>query len=542
MITINQVTHNFGKKVLFNKINCVINAHDRIALVGSNGSGKTTLLRMLMGELDSDGGSVDKAGYVSVGYLPQDGISVSGKTLFAEAESAFGDILELQKNLEKAEEEMLEMDTSADEYYDLIDLMGEWEQQLEDHEPAKMKSRIERILLGMGFNESDFERDTGEFSGGWQMRIALAKLLLQNPSLIILDEPTNHLDIVSQHWVEQYLKHYQGALIVISHDRAFLDEVTNRTLELKLGNLTTFKGNYTYYVGESDKRLETLRKAYANQQKEIKEVKDWINRFRSNVKKASMVQSRIKALEKMELISIPRDEKKMFFRFPKSPPASAKVITISGLHKAYGDNVIFDGLDLRIDKGDRIAVVGVNGAGKSTLARIMAGTEPYQSGEVEKGINTVLGYFAQSQADELDPNNSVLEEVEKAAIGNDDANPRGALGALLFSGDEALKKTSVLSGGEKNRVALAKMLMHPANCMVLDEPTNHLDIKSKEVLQEAINLYEGTVILVSHDRAFLDGVVNKVLEVSPGSTRMLTCNVSEYIERLEQETAERLDG
>ena len=542
MITINQVTHNFGKKVLFNKINCVINAHDRIALVGSNGSGKTTLLRMLMGELDSDGGSVDKAGYVSVGYLPQDGISVSGKTLFAEAESAFGDILELQKNLEKAEEEMLEMDTSADEYYDLIDLMGEWEQQLEDHEPAKMKSRIERILLGMGFNESDFERDTGEFSGGWQMRIALAKLLLQNPSLIILDEPTNHLDIVSQHWVEQYLKHYQGALIVISHDRAFLDEVTNRTLELKLGNLTTFKGNYSYYVGESDKRLETLRKAYANQQKEIKEVKDWINRFRSNVKKASMVQSRIKALEKMELISIPRDEKKMFFRFPKSPPASAKVITISDLHKAYGDNVIFDGLDLRIDKGDRIAVVGVNGAGKSTLARIMAGTEPYQSGDVEKGINTVLGYFAQSQADELDPNNSVLEEVEKAAVGNDDANPRGALGALLFSGDEALKKTSVLSGGEKNRVALAKMLMHPANCMVLDEPTNHLDIKSKEVLQEAINLYEGTVILVSHDRAFLDGVVNKVLEVSPGSTRMLTCNVSEYIQRLEQETAERLDG
>ena len=542
MITINQVTHNFGKKVLFNKINCVINPHDRIALVGSNGSGKTTLLRMLMGELESDGGSIDKAGYVSVGYLPQDGISVSGQTLYAEAECAFSDILELQKNLEKAEEEMVEMDTLADEYYDLIDLMGEWEQQLEDHEPAKMKSRIERILLGMGFNESDFERDTGEFSGGWQMRIALAKLLLQNPSLIILDEPTNHLDIVSQHWVEQYLKHYQGALIVISHDRAFLDVVTNRTLELKLGNLTTFKGNYSYYVGESDKRLETLRKAYANQQKEIKEVKDWINRFRSNVKKASMVQSRIKALEKMEMISIPRDEKKMFFRFPKSPPASAKVIQIIDLHKAYGDNVIFDGLDLRIDKGDRIAVVGVNGAGKSTLARIMAGTEPYQSGEVEKGINTVLGYFAQSQADELDPNNSVLEEVEKAAIGNDDANPRGALGALLFSGDEALKKTSVLSGGEKNRVALAKMLMHPANCMVLDEPTNHLDIKSKEVLQEAINLYEGTVILVSHDRAFLDGVVNKVLEVSPGSTRMLTCNVSEYIQRLEQETAEKLNG
>ncbi|MEM7791320.1 MAG: ABC-F family ATP-binding cassette domain-containing protein, partial [Verrucomicrobiota bacterium] len=542
MITINQVTHNFGKKVLFNGINTVINAHDRIALVGSNGSGKTTLLRMLMGELSPESGTIDKASYVSVGYLPQDGISVSGKTLFAEAESAFGDVLELQKKLEQAEEQMLEMDTSEDAYYDLIDLMGEWEQQLEEYEPAKMKSRIERILLGMGFKATDFERDTGEFSGGWQMRIALAKLLLQNPSLIILDEPTNHLDIVSQHWVEQYLKHYQGALVVISHDRAFLDEVTNRTIELKLGNLTSFKGNYSYYVKESQARLDQLRKAHANQQKEIKEVKDWINRFRSNVKKASMVQSRIKALEKMELITIPREEKKMFFRFPKPPPASAKVITIKDLHKAYGDNVIFAGLDLRIDKGDRIAVVGVNGAGKSTLARIMAGVEPYQKGEVESGINTVIGYFAQAQAEELNPANSVLEEVETAAIGNEDTNPRGALGALLFSGDEALKKTAVLSGGEKNRVALAKMLMKPANCMILDEPTNHLDIKSKEVLQEAINLFEGTVILVSHDRAFLDGVVNKVLEVSPGSTRMLTCNVSEYIERLEKETAEKLNN
>jgi len=541
MITINQISHHFGKKTLFNKINTVIGARDRIALIGSNGSGKTTLLRMFMGELEAESGSVDKPDYVSIGYLPQDGISVSGKTLFKEAESAFGDVLELKKKIDQAEEQMVEMDTSEDAYYDLIDQMGEWEQQLEDHEPHKMKSRVERILMGMGFKATDFERDTGEFSGGWQMRIALAKLLLQNPSLIILDEPTNHLDILSQHWVEQYLKHYQGALIVISHDRAFLDEVTDRTLELRQGDLNSFKGNYSYYVTETDKRLEILRKAYANQQKEIKEVKDWITRFRSNVKKASMVQSRIKSLNKMELVTIPRDEKKMFFRFPKSPPASAKVITITGLEKAYGDNVIFDGLDLRIDKGDRIAVVGVNGAGKSTLARIMAGIEVFQGGTVDKGINTVLGYFAQSQAEELNPANTVLEEVETAAIGNDDANPRGALGALLFSGDEALKKTSVLSGGEKNRVALAKMLMHPANCMILDEPTNHLDIKSKEVLQEAINLFEGTVILVSHDRSFLDGVVNKVLEVSPGSTRMLTCNVSEYIERIEQEAAEKLD-
>ena len=274
MITINQISHHFGKKTLFNKINTVIGARDRIALVGSNGSGKTTLLRMFMGELEPESGSVDKPDYVSIGYLPQDGISVSGNTLFKEAESAFGDVLELKNKIDQAEEQMAEMDTSEDAYYDLIDQMGEWEQQLEDHEPHKMKSRVERILMGMGFKASDFDRDTGEFSGGWQMRIALAKLLLQNPSLIILDEPTNHLDIISQHWVEQYLKHYQGALIVISHDRAFLDEVTDRTLELKMGDLNSFKGNYSYYVTETDKRLEILRKSYANQQKEIKDAEE----------------------------------------------------------------------------------------------------------------------------------------------------------------------------------------------------------------------------------------------------------------------------
>ncbi len=537
MITLNKIKHNYGEKVLYHGLDAVIGPRDRIGLVGSNGSGKTTLLKILMGELESNSGSVDKPDYVNIGYLPQDGIQTSGRTLFKEAETAFGDILALQDKIAKAEEAMLEMDTSSEEYYDLIDVMGEWEQQLEESQPDRIKSKIERILTGIGFEITDLERDTGEFSGGWQMRIALAKLLLQNPSLIILDEPTNHLDIRSQNWVEKYLKNYQGAIIVISHDQAFLDTVTNKTFELKLGALNTYKGNYTYYLDESQKQLEVLRKAHANQQKEIREIKDFINKFRSNVKKASLVQSRIKQLDKMELITIPRDEKKIFFRFPKPPPASAKVITIKDLHKAYGDNVVFDGLDLRIDNGDRIAVVGVNGAGKSTLARIMAEQEPYQNGTLEKGINTVIAYFAQSQAEELNPNNTVLEEVEAAAASSDnqDANPRAALGALLFSGDSALKKNSVLSGGEKNRVALCKMLMQPANCLILDEPTNHLDLKSKAVLQDAINAFEGTVILVSHDRSFLDGVVNKVLEVSKGSMRMLTCNVSEYIQRIESE-------
>ena len=535
MITLNKIEHHYGEKVLYNGFDATIGPRDRIGLVGSNGSGKTTLLKILMGEMEANGGRIEKADYVNIGYLPQDGIQTSGKTLFKEAETAFGDILELQDKIAKADEAMLEMDTSSEEYYDLIDVLGEWEQKLEESQPDRIKSKIERILTGIGFELSDLERDTGEFSGGWQMRIALAKLLLQNPSLIILDEPTNHLDIRSQNWVENYLKNYQGALIVISHDRAFLDTVTNKTYELKLGALNIYKGNYSFFLEQSKKQLDVLRKAHANQQKEIREIKDFINKFRSNVKKASLVQSRIKQLDKMDIIAIPRDEKKIFFRFPKPPPASSKVININNLHKAYGDNVIFDGLDLRIDNGDRIAVVGVNGAGKSTLARIMAGQEPFQSGSVDKGINTVISYFAQSQAEELNPNNTVLEEVEASAQGNEDANPRAALGAMLFSGDAALKKNTVLSGGERNRVALCKMLMQPANCLILDEPTNHLDLKSKEVLQDAINEFKGTVILVSHDRSFLDGVVNKVLEVSKGSMRMLTCNVSEYIQRIESE-------
>ena len=535
MITLNKIEHHYGEKVLYNGFDATIGPRDRIGLVGSNGSGKTTLLKILMGEMEANGGRIEKADYVNIGYLPQDGIQTSGKTLFKEAETAFGDILELQDKIAKADEAMLEMDTSSEEYYDLIDVLGEWEQKLEESQPDRIKSKIERILTGIGFELSDLERDTGEFSGGWQMRIALAKLLLQNPSLIILDEPTNHLDIRSQNWVENYLKNYQGALIVISHDRAFLDTVTNKTYELKLGALNIYKGNYSFFLEQSKKQLDVLRKAHSNQQKEIREIKDFINKFRSNVKKASLVQSRIKQLDKMDIITIPRDEKKIFFRFPKPPPSSSKVITISNLHKAYGDNVIFDGLDLRIDNGDRIAVVGVNGAGKSTLARIMAGQEPFQNGSVDKGINTVISYFAQSQAEELNPNNTVLEEVEASAQGNEDANPRAALGAMLFSGDAALKKNTVLSGGERNRVALCKMLMQPANCLILDEPTNHLDLKSKKVLQDAINEFEGTVILVSHDRSFLDGVVNKVLEVSKGSMRMLTCNVSEYIQRIESE-------
>ena len=315
--------------------------------------------------------------------------------------------------------------------------------------------------------------------------------------------------------------------------------MTDRTLELKLGKMNSYKGNYSFYEKESLARKEQLRKAYDNQRKEIQRQKDFINRFRSNVKKASMVQSRIKALEKMELVEREPEERKIYLRFPPSPPASNRVVTIEGLCKSYDENVIFDGLDLRIEKGERMAIVGVNGAGKSTLARILAGVEPHQEGEIKLGINTVIGYFAQQQAEELDPANTVLQEVEAVVEEGSGANARGALGALLFSGDDVFKSTKVLSGGERNRVALAKLLMRPCNCLILDEPTNHLDIQSKEVLQKAINEFEGSVIIVSHDRFFLDGIVDNVLEVSREGTRMLNGNVTEYVARMEKEKKRR---
>ena len=535
MFLIKEVNLSYGAKVLFKEISETIGPRDRIALVGSNGSGKTTLLRLLMGEETPDSGSVEKPDYATVGYLPQDGISVTGCTLREEAGKAFADANAIKAKLDEAETELGEMEPDTDAFYDLIDMMGAWEEQLAAFEPEKMNARIDRVFSGMGFSKEDMDRSLDEFSGGWQMRIALGKLLLQGPSLLILDEPTNHLDVVAQNWLEQYLKHYQGAILVISHDRAFLESVTERTMELKMGKLINYKGNYTFYLQESAARKERQRKTYVSQKKEIEKEKEFINRFRSNIKKAAMVQSRIKALEKMEIVKPEADEKKIYFRFPPSPPASHKVVEIEGLRKAYDDLEVFNGLDLRIEKGDRIAVVGVNGAGKSTLARILAGVEPFQDGVRDVGVNTVIGYFAQHQAEELNPDNEVLAEVEEVLHDNPDANPRAALGALLFSGNDVFKKTSVLSGGERNRVALAKLLMMPCNFLIMDEPTNHLDIRSKEVLQEALNIFDGTALIVSHDRSFLDSVVTKVLEVSPNKTRMLTCNVSEYMERLKTE-------
>ena len=530
MFLIKEVNLSYGAKVLFKEISETIGPRDRIALVGSNGSGKTTLLRLLMGEETPDSGSVEKPDYATVGYLPQDGISVTGCTLREEAGKAFADANAIKAKLDEAETELGEMEPDTDAFYDLIDMMGAWEEQLAAFEPEKMNARIDRVFSGMGFSKEDMDRSLDEFSGGWQMRIALGKLLLQGPSLLILDEPTNHLDVVAQNWLEQYLKHYQGAILVISHDRAFLESVTERTMELKMGKLINYKGNYTFYLQESAARKERQRKAYVSQKKEIEKEKEFINRFRSNIKKAAMVQSRIKALEKMEIVKPEADEKKIYFRFPPSPPASHKVVEIEGLRKAYDDLEVFNGLDLRIEKGDRIAVVGVNGAGKSTLARILAGVEPFQDGVRDVGVNTVIGYFAQHQAEELNPDNEVLAEVEEVLHDNPDANPRAALGALLFSGNDVFKKTSVLSGGERNRVALAKLLMMPCNFLIMDEPTNHLDMEAIEALNQALTDYDGTLIFVSHDREFVSSLATRVIEIKDQQVIDFQGTYEEYLD------------
>ena len=538
MLTLDKVFLQYGSKVLFRDIDALINSKDRIAVVGANGTGKSTLIKIINSEISPERGKIIKDKYTTIGYLPQDGLHAHGKTLYHEVESAYDEILNLQNKIDQTNEKLDYMDPSEQEYYDLLDSIGEWENRLEDLDFKRMKSNIERILLGLGFEMNDMQRDTGEFSGGWQMRIALAKLLLKKPNILLLDEPTNHLDINSQRWMESYLRNYQGALLIISHDKAFLDSVTNRTFHLSMGELDIYSGNYSFFEKERIRRIESQRKAYQQQQREIKAQKEWIGRFSSVASKASQVQSRIKAIEKINLLQKPIEEKGIYFRFPSPPPSSQTVVTLEKLSKSYGDLKIFENLHFRIDKGDRVAVVGVNGAGKSTLARIIAGNESFQVGDRKLGVNTIMAYFAQHQADELDISKTALQEVESMIELQDQdgiQKVRSILGAMLFRGEEVHKKVGVLSGGERCRVALGKMLLQKANTIILDEPTNHLDIGSKQVLQDAIKAYQGTTIIVSHDRDFLDPIVNKVLEVRYDGTRVILGNISDYLQKIDEE-------
>lgn len=537
MISAVNISLHYGGKVIFRDVSFRVGPHDRIGLVGSNGAGKTTLLKVLLGEVQPDEGEVARAKYVTVGYLPQEGMHVEGRTLYEEAESAFADVIETRRRLDHIHERMAEIaDHESEEFRDLLELYGELQHTLEDSDAFRMKMKIEKVLLGLGFSVDDLTRQTAEFSGGWQMRLALAKLLLTQPSLLLLDEPTNHLDLDSLQWLEEYLRSYQGALMIVSHDSRFLDNMTTKTYELSLGKLTEYAGNFSFYVKEKKERQELTLAAYRNQQEYIKQQERFIERFRYKATKARQVQSRIKMLEKLEVVELEDEENGIRFTFPPAPPSGRSVMELRAISKSYGTTPVFENLDFDIDRGDRIAFVGVNGAGKSTLARIIAGIEPFDGGERKIGHNVTISYYAQHQADELNPTKDVLTTVDDVAVGDVRKRLRNLLGCFLFSGDDVFKNVGVLSGGEKSRLALAKMLLQPANLLVLDEPTNHLDMRSKAVLQDALKNFEGSYVIVSHDRDFLDPIVNKVVEFrrsdSPKGTacvRIYPGNLSDYL-------------
>ncbi len=537
MISAVNLNLSFSGQELFKEISFRIGPHDRIGLVGSNGAGKSTLLKILLGEAISDEGEVAKAKYVTVGYLPQEGMHVEGRTLYKEVETAFGDVLEAQQRLDEVHQRMSEVSHEDEEFNELLELYGELQHKLEDSDAFRMKAKIEKVLLGLGFAVDDMDRQTDEFSGGWQMRIALAKLLLIQPSLLLLDEPTNHLDLDSLQWLEEYLQAYEGAVIVVSHDRRFLDNMTTKTYELSLGKLTEYAGNYSYFIVQKEERKQLTLSAFRNQQQQIKQTEQFVERFRYKATKARQVQSRVKMLEKMELVEIEDEESGIRFSFPPAPSSGRVAMELRGIHKSYGEKRIFNGTDFDIDRGDRIAFVGVNGAGKSTLSKIIAGVEPFDVGERKVGHNVIISYFAQHQADELNTKTDVLGTVDEVAVGEIRKSLRNLLGCFLFSGDDVFKKVGVLSGGEKSRLALAKMLLQPCNLIIMDEPTNHLDMRSKAVMQQALMKFEGSYVIVSHDRDFLDPIVNKVIEFRQGRIKTYLGNVSDYIYAKQKEQA-----
>ncbi|MBW7886831.1 MAG: ABC-F family ATP-binding cassette domain-containing protein [Bacteroidetes bacterium] len=543
MLAVNNLSINYGERYLFDDLSFTINPHDRIGLVGSNGAGKSTLLKIIAGINPPMEGSVNKARFITTGYLPQDAVVESDLSLYKEVESAFEDVLMIEQELHEAYEKLAVSDHTSEEYAELLEIIGELQHKQEDADAFRLKSKIEIVLMGLGFSVPDLERQTKTFSGGWQMRIALAKLLLLEPSVLLLDEPTNHLDIESLQWLEEYLQQYNGAIILVSHDRAFLDSLTKKTFALSLGKMEIYSGNYSFYEKERVLRKELILNAKKNQEQQLKQTEEFIERFRYKATKARQVQSRIKQLEKVERIEVEDEEEEIHFHFPQAQSSGRVVMELQNIRKTYprtngagGENIVYDQLQYTIERGDRIAIVGVNGAGKSTISKIAAGIEAFQSGERIVGYNVIVSYFAQHQAEELEMNKEVLQTVDEVAQGEIRTKLRSILGSFLFRGDDVFKKVKVLSGGEKSRLALAKMLLAPANFLIMDEPTNHLDMRSKKVLQEALKEFDGTYLIVSHDRAFLDTIVNKVLEISPGGKiKTYLGNVSEYLEAKKKE-------
>ena len=550
MIQLTNVSLQFAGEPIFEDLSWTITPEGhRIGLVGPNGAGKTTLLKIIAGRLMPDSGTVDRGGSTEVGYLEQDVQEMPpDRSVRAEALTAFSNVLDLEAEEERITERLNDIDDyESDEYERLLGRLERVQEKLNAAESHRLRPRAEATLTGLGFDPDDLDRPLRTFSGGWRMRVALAKLLLQRPNILLLDEPTNHLDIDSIDWLEEYLRSYPGTVVIVSHDRYFLDRMVTEIAELTRGRLWHFDGNYSYYEEAREERYEQWRQEYENQQKRIQEIEAFISKFRYNASKASQVQSRIKKLEKMDKIpEPPSEESTISFRFPEPERSGAVVLELSEFSKTYESDegpvdVFDDARSLMVERGDKIAIVGPNGAGKSTLARILMGKEPFE-GERREGHNVTLSLYAQHQADTLDPEASVLQAVRNVAPNRKDTELRSLLGTFLFTGDDVFKKTRVLSGGEKSRVALARTLLAPANCLILDEPTNHLDIKSKNVLIDALQQYEGTFIIVSHDRHFLDEVVEKVWRVGGGDVQTFIGNYAEYRWQVEEGSAELGDA
>ena len=517
MIQLSELTKAFGDRVLFDHVTWQITDRERVGLCGPNGAGKTTLLRMMAGLDEPDSGAVLKPASLTVGYLPQDGLSHSGRTVFDEAASAFGDLLAMKAEMHALEERLGDSAIPETEHETMLVRYADLLERFRHGDGYSIEIKTATVLQGLGFKTPDFERATDTFSGGWQMRLALAKLLLGQPNLLLLDEPTNHLDLEARNWLEEYLNGYPHAVILVSHDRFFLDAVVTRIADLTLRTLTDYVGNYSDYLVEHHARLEALRKAKREQDEEVARVKMFIDRFRYQATKAAQVQSRIKMLEKVVPIEVPPEHKRIHFHFPACAKSGRTVLELKNVRKAYGDLVVFDRVNLHIERGDRIALVGPNGVGKSTLMRLLSGEEAPDAGERVEGHHLVMQYFAQDEATRMDPAPTVYETL--AAGSPNDMVPaiRNILGGFLFSGDDVYKRVRVLSGGERTRLAVARMLLRPSNTLLLDEPTNHLDLDSKEVLLDALADYGGTLMFVSHDRYFVERLATKIIEVGHGT-------------------------
>lgn len=542
MISVDKVSVRFGSLSLFEDISFVVNPRDRIALVGKNGAGKSTMLKIFAGLQSASEGSISFPKEITIGYLPQQMELEDGLTVLEEAEKSFSYLMDLQQKVNHISEELaLREDYDSVEYQQLIDELTVANEKLDLLGVSNYKGEVEKTLLGLGFLRSDFSRQTNEFSGGWRMRIELAKILLKKPDVLLLDEPTNHLDIESIQWLEDFLKTSGSALLLVSHDRAFIDAVTNRTIEISLGKIYDYKVSYSQYVELRKERREQQLRAYENQQKQIQDTEDFIERFRYKASKANQVQSRIKQLEKLDIIEVDDEDNAMLrLKFPPAPHSGTITLEAIKLTKKYGEKEILDDIDITIKRGEKVAFVGKNGEGKTTLVKCIMDQVDY-SGELKLGHLVKIGYFAQNQASLLNGEHTVFETIDHVATGDIRTKIRDVLGAFMFGGEASDKKVKVLSGGERTRLAMIRLLLEPVNFLVLDEPTNHLDMRSKDVLKEAIKSFNGTVVIVSHDREFLDGLVDKVYEFSNHKVREHIGGIYDFLKTKKMESLRELD-